>query len=122
MWPLLPASLPGLIVVIGLACVAMRFVVPVALRALIEPLREVVGVLAALLVLPEFWISTARRRDGGTPPYLAYVYGNGVGRLATLGHQGVGTALRSLARAATTVHPLVVGIIAAAWHVAVHVG
>lgn len=122
MWPLLPRGLPGLILVVALACLLVRFVVPVVLKALIEPVREIVGVLAALLVLPEFWISTARRREGGAPPHLAYVYGNGVGRLAYLGYRGVGTVLRSLARAATTVHPLVVGIVAAAWDVAVQVG
>lgn len=115
MWPLFPEALPGLLLVMTVACVSVRFVVPVALRTLIEPARDAVTLIAALLVLPEYWVSTARRRAGEAPPHLAYVYGNGVTRLAWLGDRGVALALRSLARTAVRVHPLVVGLVAAVW-------
>jgi hypothetical protein len=118
MWQLLPRALPGLFLVVAVACLVVRFVVPVALRTLIEPARDAVTLLAALLVLPEYWVSRARRRAGGTPPHLAYVYGDGVTRLAWLGDRGVVLVLRSLARAAVTIHPLVVGLVAAVWKLA----
>ncbi|MEV4145433.1 hypothetical protein AB0J40_17305 [Amycolatopsis sp. NPDC049691] len=121
MWPLLPQALPGLAVVVAMACLVVRFVVPVALRTLVEPARDVVTLLAALLVLPEYWVSRAHRRAGGTPPHLAYLYGHGVTRLAWLGDRGVVLTLRSLARAAVAVHPLVVGLVAAAWKLALSV-
>jgi hypothetical protein len=121
MWPLLPRALPGLFLVVAVACVVVRFVVPVALRTLIEPARDVVTLVAALLVLPEYWVSRSRRRAGGTPPHLAYIYGNGVTHLAWLGDRGVVLVLRSLARAAVTVHPLAVGLVAAIWKLAASV-
>jgi hypothetical protein len=86
------------------------------LTALIDPLCGVVGLLAALVVLPEFWISTAYRRDGGCPPTLAYLYGDGVCRLARLGHRGIRLALRSLAHAAHAVPPLAVALAVGTWY------
>ncbi|WP_328612529.1 hypothetical protein OHS18_24450 [Amycolatopsis sp. NBC_00355] len=121
MWPLLPQALPGLALVVALACLIVRFAVPVALKTLIEPARDVVTLVAALLVLPEYWVSCARRRAGGAPPHFAYLYGDGVTRLAWLGDRGVVLVLRSLARAASTVHPLVVGLAAAAWKLTVSI-
>jgi hypothetical protein len=108
-------GLLSLIVLAAMTCLAVRYVLPVVLKALIEPLRGVLGMIAALLVLPEFWISTASRRGGGGPPHFAYVYGNGVVRLALLGHRAVGVVLRSLARAARAAHPVAVAVVAVAW-------
>ncbi|WP_410572833.1 hypothetical protein [Amycolatopsis sp. cmx-4-61] len=116
---MLPQALPSLILVVAVACLVVRFVVPIMLRTLIEPARDVVTLLAAVLVLPEYWLSQARRRAGGAPPHFAYVYGNGVTRLAWLGDRGVVLVLRSLARVAVSVHPLAVGLAAAAWKLVV---
>lgn len=96
-------------------CVALRYLVPTVLTTLIDPLCGVVWFLAALFVLPEFWISNAYRREGGCPPTLAYLYGEGVCRLAWLGHRAVRLTLRSLANAARTVPPPIVVLVMGTW-------
>lgn len=107
------AGLTWFMVVVTTICLAVRYLVPAALIALIDPLCGLVGMLAALFVLPEFWISTACRRDGGRPPSLAYLYGEGVCRLAH-----VRLAMRSLARAAHTMPPLAVVLAVGVWQLA----
>jgi hypothetical protein len=103
------------VLVTAVVCLAVRYLVPVVLTALVEPLCGVVGMFAALLVLPEFWISTACRRNGGGPPHLAYLYGDGVCRLARIGHRGVRLSLQSLARAARMVPPVAVALVVVVW-------
>jgi hypothetical protein len=105
----------GFVLVTAVVCLAVRYLLPVVLTALVEPLCGIVGMFAALLVLPEFWVSTACRRGGGGPPHLAYLYGDGVCRLARIGHQGVRLSLQSLARAAHTVPPVAVALVVVAW-------
>jgi hypothetical protein len=95
----------------AVVCLVMRYLLPRMLTALVEPLCGVVGMVAALLVLPEYWVSTAYRRDGGGPPRLAYLYGDGVCQLARLGRRCVRRAFRSLAWAAHTVPPLAVALV-----------
>jgi hypothetical protein len=106
-----------LFVTVTVACVVVRYALPVALTALVDPLCGMVGVVAALFVLPEFWISAAYRRDGGCPPALAYLYGEGVCRMARLGHRVIRHTLRSLASGAHTVPPPIVALTVAAWQV-----
>lgn len=105
----------GFVLVTAVVCLAVQYLLPVVLTALVEPLCGVVGMFAALLVLPEFWISTACRRGGGGPPHLAYLYGDGVCRLAQVGHRGVRLSLQSLAKAAHTVPPVAVALVVVAW-------
>lgn len=112
------AGLAWFLFIVTIICVAVRYLVPVVLTALIDPLCGVVWMLAALFVLPEFWISSAYRRDGGCPPSLAYLYSEGVCRLAGLGHRSVRLALRSLASAAHMVPPLAVALAVGAWRLA----
>jgi hypothetical protein len=96
-------------------CIGVRYLLPVLFTTLAGPLCAVVVLLAALLVLPEFWISTACRRGGGGPPHLAYLYGNGVCWLAGLGHQNLRLVLRSLARAAYAIPPLATALVVVTW-------
>ena len=112
MWSSFPQTLATSILAILVACLAVRFVVPSVLRALVAPAREIVSLVASVLVLPEYWISHSRRRKGGTPPHFAYVYGDGIARLACLGDSSIVLLLRSLARAALTVHPIAVALLA----------
>jgi hypothetical protein len=106
-----------LFVTVTFACLVVRYAVPAVLTALVDPLCGIVGVLAALFVLPEFWISTAYRRDGGCPPALAYLYGEGVCRMAQLGHRAIRLALRSLANGAHTIPPQIVALAVCGWQV-----
>ncbi|WIX99564.1 hypothetical protein QRX60_36745 [Amycolatopsis mongoliensis] len=117
MWPAFPHALATSAFVVVVACLAVRFALPVVLRTLVEPVRETISLVAAVLVLPEFWISRTRRRDGGTPSPFAYAYGDGIARLACVGDRSVVLVLRSLARAAVAVHPIVVGLLAIVWQV-----
>jgi hypothetical protein len=103
------------VLLVAVVCLAVRYLLPAVVKALVDPLCGVVGMLAALLVLPEYWISTACRRNGGGPPHLAYLYGDGVCRLARMGHRGVRLALRSLALAAHAVPLVGVMIVVATW-------
>jgi hypothetical protein len=109
------AGFLGFVLVTAAICIAVRYLVPVVLTALVGPMCGVVGMFAALLVLPEFWISTAYRRGGAGPPRLAYLYGDGVCRLARIGHRGVRLSLQSLARAAHTVPPVAVALVVMVW-------
>jgi hypothetical protein len=119
MWSAFPHALATSVLVVVVACLAVRFALPTILRTLVEPAREIISLVAAVLVLPEYWFSRARRRDGSTPSPFAYAYGDGVTRLACLGDRSVVLMLRSLARAAVAVHPIAVGLLAVAWKVVV---
>ncbi|WP_406629277.1 hypothetical protein [Amycolatopsis sp. WGS_07] len=105
--------------VIAVVCLAVRFVLPAVLKVLVEPVRGCVSLAAALLLLPEYWLSRSRRRGGAVPAQFAYAYGDGIVQLAGLGDRGVVLLLRSLAEAAATVHPLAVAGVTAAWELAV---
>ena len=109
------AGLAWFLFIATLVCVTLRYLVPPVLVALIDPLCGLVWLLAALFVLPEFWISQAYRRDGGCPPSLAYLYGEGVCRLAGLGHRAVRLSLRSLANVAHSVPPPIVVLVVGTW-------
>lgn len=117
MWPVFPHALVTSVFVVVVACLVVRFAVPVVLRTLVEPVREAISLVAAVLVLPEYWVSRTRRREGGTPSPFAYAYGDGVARLACVGDRSVVLVLRSLARAAVAVHPIVVGLLTIGWQV-----
>jgi hypothetical protein len=112
------AGLFWFLFVTAMSCLVVRYLVPALLTVLVDPLCGVVGLLAALFVLPEFWISTAYRRDGGRPPPLAYLYSEGVCHLARLGHRGIRLALRSLVVAAHAIPPPAVALAAGTWQLA----
>lgn len=104
--------------IMAVACLTVRFILPVALTLLMDPLRSCMSLTAALLLLPEYWFSRSRRRGGSAPAPFAYAYGDGIVHLASLGDRSVTLLLRSLADAAATVHPLAVASITAVWEVA----
>ncbi|MFD2474141.1 hypothetical protein [Amycolatopsis silviterrae] len=104
--------------VIAAVCLAVRFVLPAVLKILVEPARSCVSLTAALLLLPEYWLSRSRRREGALPAPFAYAYGDGIAHLAGLGERSVVLLLRSLAEASATVPPLAVAGVTAAWQLA----
>ncbi|MEQ0565600.1 hypothetical protein ABJI51_41530 [Amycolatopsis sp. NEAU-NG30] len=118
MWSAFPHAFATSVLVVVVTCLAVRFAVPAVLKTLVEPVRDIVSLTAAVLVLPEYWVSRARRRDGGTPSSFAYAYGDSVTRLARLGDRSVVLVLRFAARAAVAIHPIAVGSAAVAWRIA----
>lgn len=63
---------------VAVACVAVGWVLPLVLQAAAEPLTDGVAFLAAVLLLPEYWLSIAVRERRGSPPAISYQYGDAV--------------------------------------------
>lgn len=98
--------------VIALSIVTVRWLLPLALRILLEPLRHTVDIAAACLLLPEYWLSTASRRFVGAPPYWAYEYGTAVSWVARLIHAILDRLFRGLDSVAGAVPFLVIAVAA----------
>ncbi|MGH3973164.1 MAG: hypothetical protein ACRDS9_07550 [Pseudonocardiaceae bacterium] len=62
----------------AVACVVVGWLLPRVLQAAAEPLTDGVAFLAAVLLLPEYWLSTAMRERRGSPPAISYQYGDAV--------------------------------------------
>jgi hypothetical protein len=109
------AVLVGLLqvaVVAAVACPVVHWVVPIVLRAAVGILEETVGAVASLLLLPEYWVSTAIRARGGCPPQLAHEFGGAVAGTATHLQRFVRRVCLGLSRAARAVQPVVVAVVA----------
>lgn len=76
------------------------------------PVQAAVAALAAVMVLPEYYVSTASRRRHRDPPQFAYDYGAAVGWVASLVHQVVGWLLHGSARALRAIPVAVVAVVA----------
>lgn len=63
------------VAVAGSAVVVARWILPVALRLVLDLLEDIVAATAAVLLLPEYLLSRTVRARGGSPPQLAYEYG-----------------------------------------------
>ncbi len=50
-------------VVIALACLAVRWLLPLALRLLREPLQDAIDIVAAGMLFPEYWLSLNPPRE-----------------------------------------------------------
>lgn len=99
-------------VVIAFACLTVRWLLPLALRTLLEPLQDAIDILAAGMLFPEYWLSWASRRVIGRPPQLAYEYGSAVAWMARLVHSLIDRCFRGLEVAANAV-PLTLIAVAA---------
>jgi hypothetical protein len=60
----------------AVACAVVGWVLPLVLQAAAEPLTDGVAFVAAVLLLPEYWLSTAVRERRGSPPAISYQYGD----------------------------------------------
>lgn len=109
--------------VVVVACVAVRWLLPLVLRLLRRPVQELVQLVGACLVLPEYWVSWAVRRvTGGSPPLLVYEYGHAVGWAARLAHHAVDRVFTVVANVAARLHVAVVGVAAGAVEIGLLVG
>jgi hypothetical protein len=92
--------------------VAVRWVVPIAARTLLALIVDIVAVLAAVLVLPDYYASTAARRRTRPPPAWAYGYGWLVVDALSSALLVVRRLLRGLAVAAHAAPPVPVAVVA----------
>jgi hypothetical protein len=100
-------------VVSALACLTVGWLLPLTLQILLEPLQYAIDIIAAAMLLPEYWLSQASRRITGRPPQCAYEYGNAVAWSACLMHSIIDRCFCGLEAAANAV-PLELVAVAAA--------
>jgi hypothetical protein len=99
-------------VVCALACLTVGWLLPLSLQILVEPVQVAIDIVAAAMLLPEYWLSRASRRIIGRPPQCAYQYGNAVAGSARLMHSIIDHCFRGLEAVATAV-PLELVVLAA---------
>jgi hypothetical protein len=90
-------------VVSALACLTVGWLLPLLLQILLEPLQDAIDIVAAAMLLPEYWLSRASRRIIGRPPQCAYEYGNAVAWSARSMHSIIDRCFRGLEAAANAV-------------------
>ncbi|WP_326944419.1 hypothetical protein OG439_31915 [Amycolatopsis sp. NBC_01307] len=110
--PVIPPGVGPVAIGIAIACLTTRWVAPWVLRLLAGSVQAAVAALAAVMVLPEYYVSTASRRRHRDPPQFAYDYGAAVGWVASLVHQVVGWLLHGSARALRAIPVAVVAVVA----------
>jgi hypothetical protein len=99
-------------VVIGLVCIAVRWVLPTLLRMALAVIEDGVDLAGACLLLPEYWVSTNRRRRSRCPHRLAYEYAAGVAGLCRVLHMALRRLVRGLVVAAHAVPAPLVAVTA----------
>ena len=105
-------------VVVAAGCVAVRWVLPTLLRITLGLLLDAVLCLGAILLLPEFWLSSAQRRRRGRPSTGAYEYASAVAGVCRAVHLLLRRGLRGLAVAAHAAPLPLVAIITGGLYVA----
>ena len=105
-----------IIVIAASACIAVRWLVPIALRLVLDILEDAVAFVAALLLLPEYWLSTTIRERQDSPPQVAYEYSAAVAGVARHLQLALRRICRGLAVAAHAAHPVLVAAIAVGLH------
>lgn len=94
-----------------IACVTTRWVAPLVLRMLARSIQFTIAMVAMLMILPEYYVSSASRRRHLHPPQQAYDYGAAVGWLAFLIHRAVGWIFHNLANAIRAIPVAVVAMV-----------
>jgi hypothetical protein len=101
--PWVPPVVGPAVLAMCCACVAGRWLLPLLLRWLGKLVDAVIGVVGAVLVLPEFWVSARRTR----PSPFAYDYGDAVAAAVRFVHVVVAFVLGRTADGARSVpYPL----------------
>jgi energy-coupling factor transporter transmembrane protein EcfT len=111
--PLVPTGAVEVMIAVAVACLTTRWVAPLVLRTLAKSIQAAVVVVAAVAILPEYYLSTDSRRRHRNPPQLAYDYGAAVGWVASLIHRVVGALLHGVARAIRAIPMVLVAVVAA---------
>jgi hypothetical protein len=100
------------VLVATLAAVGVRWLLPTLFRTGLGLLQDTLLGFGALLLLPEYWVSSAYRTRAGRPPHLAYEYGSAVAGVCRVLHSALCRVMRSLAIAAGAVPLPIIGAIA----------
>jgi hypothetical protein len=100
------------VVVMAVACVVVRWLLPLVLRLSQRPLQDLIDLTAALLVLPECLLSSTCRRVVGMPPRISYEYAAAIGWAAHIVHSVLGRAFPVVARIAGRIPAPVVAVVA----------
>jgi hypothetical protein len=102
----------ALVAVVGLgACLLLRFVLPVLLRTMIQPIQEAVTLPFVAVLAPEFLVTSTLRAVGRPPLRIAYDFGDLVSWTARFCRSVVYVSLSTLARAARASHPAVTAVL-----------
>ncbi len=104
MWSSIDVMVPWVAVCAG----AILWVLPPALLTLATPARDAVNAVAALILLPEYLVTAARRRQGKAPSRLAYDVGDVVAWAAGFGGMLIGGTLTAASRGLSALPPAVV--------------
>lgn len=109
--PLVPPGVGTIFTAIVIGCVGIRWIAPFALRVLAISTQNAVGTVAAVLILPEYYVSTAIRRRQLDPPQVAYDYGAVVGWIALLLHRIIGLLLLGAADVLRAIPMTLIGVL-----------
>lgn len=97
--------------VIAVTCIAIRWVVPLALRILTRSLQDGIAAAAGLVLLPEYLLTTIMRRRGRAPFCIAYDLGDATAWTVRTLCATVRITFGGLSRASRSVHPAIVATI-----------
>ena len=76
-----------------LTCLTSKWILLLALRVMAKSVTGVVTLVAAILVLPDYWLSLSNRSRGRTPSPLTYAYGDAISLVASAVNKIVGWVL-----------------------------
>lgn len=110
--PLIPPGAVPVLIAVLIACLTTRWIAPLVLQMLARLIQIAVAMVAAVMIYPEYRVSTASRRRHLDPPQLAYDYGAAVGWLASLIQRTIGWLLGHLAAAIRAIPLALVAILA----------
>jgi hypothetical protein len=109
--PVIPPGVGPVLISVTIACLTTRWVAPLVLHMLARSIQTAVAMVATLMILPEYYVSSASRRRRLHPPQLAYDYGAAVGWLAFLIYRIIGWLLHNVANAIRAIPVALVAIV-----------
>ncbi len=111
--PLLPPGTVPIAVAVLVAGATTRWIAPLSIRLLATLIQSIVATVAAVMVLPEYYLSATSRRRHRDPPQVAYDYGAVIGSTARLANRVVGFCMFGTAKALRAIPLVWVAVIAA---------
>lgn len=104
-------SITLIALITAVACVVVRWIVPLVLEILTKPLQDGIAAVAGLVLLPEYALTTIMRWMGRSPFRIAYDLGDAMTWVVRTSCVTVRITFEGLSRAARSVHPAIVAVI-----------